>query len=267
MTQFLLRKQVLATTVAFLSVTVPNATLFANFYVGAFGGGGDTEKTKVTQRGFAFNNVDPRAALSVHAKGTSGDFDSFIAGGHVGYEFPTGICLNPAVEFEGFYMRATSGKETGFLFNPTVFEHEFIDTLPLRAALFFGDVMIGLQFPKKFKWLEPYIGGGIGGGSVWMHHAHSEQDSPAEPGVNHFNSMPSASTSAFAAQFKAGIRFNATSNWRIFGEYRYLYIGRTTYLFGFTQYPQLGHAPTSNWVLELGHLKYNLGVAGVEYRF
>jgi opacity protein-like surface antigen len=102
---------------------------------------------------------------------------------------------------------------------------------------------------------------------MWIAGAHSEQDSPAEPGVNHFNSKSTASAGAFAAQFKGGLRFNVHRHWRLFAEYRYLYFASTNYMFGFTQYPELGHAPTSNWMVHLGQLGYNLGILGLDYKF
>ena len=249
-----------------MSLTAPCSNLFGKFYLGAFGGGGKSDSTHVTQRGFAFNNPDPRLALSVKAQGHSGHFASGMVGGHIGYEVPTKICLLPSFEFEGFYLCAFGGKKTSFLFNPTLAVHAFVDTLPTRSVSFFGNVYLAFKIPHA-KWLQPYVAGGIGGAIMWISHAHSEQDSPEEPGVNHFNSKPSASDSTLTAQFKTGLRFILNRHWRLFAEYRYLYQGSTTYMFGFTQYPQLGHAPTSNWILDLGTLHYNIGSAGLEYRF
>jgi opacity protein-like surface antigen len=262
---YLFRKWILKT-LALASFTVPYPILFGNLYIGAFGGGGEAYRTDVDQRGFAFNNPDPRMALSVMAKGESGRFGSSLAGGRLGYEFPTCTSLTPAVEFEGFYLRSCRGEETSFLYNPTLAEHAFVDTLPLRSVTFFGNATLSYQLPF-LRWLEPYIGGGIGGAIVWLSQAHSEQDSPAEPGINHFNSKTTASDSAFTVQFKGGLRFHLACHWRFFAEYRYLYIAPTTYILGFTQYPQLGHAPTSNWILHLAKLQYNIGTAGIEYCF
>ncbi|MFI5333818.1 MAG: outer membrane protein [Chlamydiales bacterium] len=267
MSAYLFRKQALAMTLACVSLTT--SSLFGGAYVGVFGGGGSTSKADVSQRGFAFNNPDPRLALSVDADGETGNLGAAIGGAHVGYEFPTGTRITPALEFEGFYLQATSGKETSAITNPTtvIAEHDFINTLPLRAALFYGDLLFAFEMPKKLSWLEPYVAGGIGGGTVWLHKARSEQMNPPEPGLNHFNSRPSASSGAFTAQFKGGLRFNVTDHWRLFGEYRYVYIASTNYTFGFTQYPEVGHAPTSNWLFDMNSLNYNLGVAGIEYRF
>lgn len=263
----LFRKYKLAGAFALLSLTMPCSSLFAHgqgqAYIGVFGGGGGAVKTHVTQSGFAFNMPDPRDALLVDATGQSGDFGSAMAGGHFGYEFKLGKYVRPALEFEGFYLRSCGGEKTSSLFNPTFFEHDFVDKLPLRNVSFFGNFIFAVQLP--WKWLEPYVGGGIGGAIVWIEKAHSQQDSPAEPGINHFNSKPTASDSAFTAQLKTGLRFNIHRHWRIFAEYRYLYLASTTYIFGFTEYST--HAPTSNWILDLGKLDYNLGVLGLEYKF
>lgn len=260
------RKHKLIGTLALCALTMPGADLFGDAYVGIFGGGGDTSKTHVTQRGFAFRYDSALDALSVVARGKSGNFSSGMGGLHVGYEFCASKYLRPAIEFETFYLSSCGGETTGILDNPTYFEHSFVDTFPLRMVTFFGHGILAVHIPCV-KWLEPYVGGGIGGAAVWIAHARSEQDSPAEPGINHFNSKPSASSGAFAAQFKAGLRFNIHRRWRIFAEYRYLFIASTSYIFGFTQYATAEHAPTSNWIVHFHPLNYNLGVIGLEYRF
>lgn len=263
----LLKKYKLAATLAFCTLAMSHPYLSGNAYVGVFGGGGASDEVTVKQRGFAFNTPDATAALAVIATGDSGNFASAIVGAHAGYDFETCMWLRPALEFEGFYLRACSGRETDFLFNPHLAEHAFVDKLPLRAMLFFGDFILAFQLPDPVAWLEPYIAGGAGGGVVWISRAHSEQDSPEEPGINHFNSNPSASDGAFAAQFKGGFRFNVHRHWRLFAEYRYLFIKATTYTFGFTQYPTAEHAPTSNWIVHLQGLNYNIGTIGLEFVF
>lgn len=261
----LLRKTKLAGfTFALLSLSSPY--LFSEAYVGVFGGGGNAYKVDVSQYGFAFRDPDVTQALHVLAEGKSGHFNSAMVGAHVGYDFSLGKYLLPAIEFEGFYLRACSGKETDFLINATFLEHAFVDTLPLRSFSFFGNVLLALHLPCV-KWLEPYVGGGIGGAAMWISHAFSEQDSPAEPGINHFNSKSSASDGAFTVQFKTGLRFNVHKHWRLFIEYRFLHVASTSYNFGFTQYPSIEHVPTSNWMLHLKELNYNLGTIGVEYKF
>lgn len=250
--------------------TVEGQSVTGQPYVGVFGGGGDaSKKTDVEQRGVAFNNPAGNAllALQVDAHGHSGKFGGWLAGAHFGYEFASGICLIPALELEGYYFRSTKGERTGFITNNTIAEHDFLDTLPFRAGVFVGEFILALRAPStaKLHWLEPYVGGGIGGAVTWIDHAKSEQNSPAEPGINHFNSDSSASDGAFVGQFKAGVRFNFLSHWRLFAEYRYLHIPKTRYTFGFTQYST--HAPTSHWILNLGKLNFNFGVVGLDYKF
>lgn len=243
-----------------------SSNLFGGTYLGVFGGGGSTSKTHISQRGFAFNNADPRLALLVHATGRGGNYGVGLVGAHFGYEFDSGICLIPALGLEGFYLGSNSGEKV-HLNNPTFFEHDFHNKLPLRAGVLLGEFVLSLRAPStsKWRWIEPYVGGGFGGGVLWIHHAKATQLSPAEPDVNHFNSRTTASDSALAAQFKGGFRFNLNSHWRLFAEYRYIYFPSTSYMFGFTQYPT--HVPTSNWIVKLGKLNFNLGVVGLDYKF
>jgi hypothetical protein len=113
----LFRKYKLLGAVTFLSLAIPYSSLFGQDcqnYIGVFGGGGDARKVNVRQRGFAFNNINPMDALSVNATGKSGKFASAMVGAHFGREFTTGMWLRPALELEGFYLRACGGKKLAF---------------------------------------------------------------------------------------------------------------------------------------------------------
>jgi hypothetical protein len=57
---------------------------------------------------------------------------------------------------------------------------------------------------------------------------------PGEPGINHFDSGPDASATAFAMQFKAGLKGEVARNLLLFAEYRHLTINPTQYTFGET---------------------------------
>jgi hypothetical protein len=76
MRTFKFKNGALVTTFALISLFTPDPSLFGEFYLGVFGGGGDTKKTHVSQRGFAFNDPDVTAALHVDANGESGHFGS-----------------------------------------------------------------------------------------------------------------------------------------------------------------------------------------------
>src|SRR5690606_20938403 len=110
----------------------------------------------------------------------------------------------------------------------------------------------------------PYIG--IGAGMARLSIKGSDSANPSEPGINHFNSDPDASDTAFAVQLKAGFKGQISKNVRLFAEYRYLSINATDYKFGATDYPGV-HLPTAPWHVDLGRQKYNLFVAGLQYKF
>ncbi|WP_425065282.1 outer membrane protein [Reyranella sp.] len=65
--------------------------------------------------------------------------------------------------------------------------------------------------------------------------------SPSEPGIKHFDSRPDASATAFAIQFKAGLKGEVARNLLLFAEYRHLSLNPTQYTFGETLRP---HLPT-----------------------
>ena len=98
-----------------------------------------------------------------------------------------------------------------------------------------------------------------------IHGADSTQLAPPEPGINHFNSNPNASCWGFAAQAKVGVRFHLAEQCYVFAEYRYLYVGATTYTFGSTQFP--GHPPTTPWTVRFGDVSSHLGVGGIVFSF
>mgnify|MGYP002623007135 CR=1 FL=1 len=95
---------------------------------------------------------------------------------------------------------------------------------------------------------------------------NADSYNPMEPGINHFNSDPDSSDTAFAAQFRAGVKSSINKNLSLFAEYRFLTIDSTRYRFGKTDYPGL-HLPTTPWHVNPGRQKYNLFVAGLQHRF
>jgi len=86
---------------------------------------------------------------------------------------------------------------------------------------------------------------------------------PAEPGINHYNSDTSDTTSAFALQPKVGLSFDLGSNTNAFVEYCFLYLSATDFTVGSTVYP--GHVATSNWNVKLGSQYYKMGTVGIHY--
>ena len=73
-----------------------------------------------------------------------------------------------------------------------------------------------------------------------------------------------ASDTAFAMQFKAGVKGEVARNLLLFAEYRHLTLNPTQYTFGETLPP---HLPTDAWTVSLGRQSYNLFVAWLQVKF
>lgn len=231
---------------------------------------GETDRNNLTQIGTALYDEEAGGPLDVVAKGTSDDRAVGIGGAHIGVEFQDMFAENnarwnarPAVELEGYYLNV---KYEGSLINPTnrLPEHDFIDTLPINGGVILANFILDIKMPCV-DIVRPYIGGGLGTAFLSVSDADSEQISPPEPGINHFNSGREASRWTFAAQAKAGLRFIINPHWQVFAEYRYLYLDESHYTFGSTQYPT--HVATTRWKTSIGSNDINMGVAGFEYKF
>ena len=111
--------------------------------------------------------------------------------------------------------------------------------------------------------LHPYIGVGLGAARISISGADSLQINPPEPNVNHFNSDTGDADWTFAAQAKIGLRYALNEHWRLFAEYRLLYMGNTDFTFGATRYPT--HVETTSWVVDMENMYYNTGTLGIEW--
>lgn len=243
-------------------------------YLGLFGGGGTLSSNSIEQTGVAYGK-DEASNINVAAQGTSGNTGASIGGAHVGYEFDgwnlggkeSGWALNPSAEIEGYYL---GSNPSAHALNPLAsFEHRFSIQMPIEAGVFLVNSIFSFKTPYSHN-ITPYFGGGIGGATLSVSGANSEQITPAETGLNHYNSNPNASSSAFAASAKAGLRAEVYSHFSLFAEYRYLFINSSSYSFGSTNGASQGfpdHRVTSPWNVNLGSQNYNLAVAGFEYSF
>jgi opacity protein-like surface antigen len=236
-------------------------------YIGVFGGGGCSTISNVTQLGNALFPPDRGGPLDVHATGSSGTLGVGLVGLQIGHEWSGnaeagGWGLLPAFEMEGFYL---AGTQRASLNNPTnrLPQHVFDDSFPMDNAAFLTNVV--LSVPTPYQRITPYVGGGIGAACVTISGANSAQVRPPEPGVNHFNSGPDSSSWGFAAQAKAGLRVALGERVYLFAEYRYLYVGSTTYIFGSTVYPT--HVPTTDWTVHFSDMNQHMGVGGIGFRF
>lgn len=227
-------------------------------YGGALLGGGRGASGDFRQIGTAFRDA---GILHVNAGGRADSDAALLLGGQIGYWLPaSGSPLRLAVELEGLYL---DHERKAALLNPTnqVPDHRFVDQLPLDI----GVLLANAVFSFGGGGLQPYVGLGVGGAILAASGADSAQVNPAEPGINHFNSDDSASSAALAFQVKAGLRYQLGERLSLVTEYRHLRLSDTDYDFGPTVYP--GHAPTSPWQVKLDTLKFNMAVAGLQYRF
>jgi opacity protein-like surface antigen len=239
------------------------------FYLGAFGSIGANGSSGLQQRGAVLlPPSSPLPRLPVDARGSTNRKDVVAGGLHVGYEWSRWNLdsdsrwgLKPAAEIEGLFL----GKHSPMGEMPVIpraLGTQYV-TIPMTASVFTANAVFTIQTPYSERVL-PYVGVGIGVASLSIHGADSAN--PSEPGINHFNSDPDASDTAFALQLKVGVKSEIYKNLSLFAEYRHLSIYSTSYTFGATDYPGL-HFPTTPWHVNLGHLQYNLFVMGLQYKF
>jgi len=240
-------------------------------YFGVFGGGGSSNHVKIKQYGTAFflESAVVEGPLAVNAFGHSDKRDVGMIGGQVGYSWQDipfsnhPLSLSPAVELEGYYLGKSSFRSDDVInITPRLSEHDFHVTYPLKSGVFLVNSVLNFSSANYARW-RPYVGAGIGAAVLSISHANSLQTEPLEAGINHYNGNTSDKLATFAAQAKVGLNFAFSEHLSVFGEYRWLYMADTKFLFGSTIYPN--HAATSSWTANLGSQNYNLGAAGIRY--
>lgn len=244
-------------------------TALEKVYFSVFGGGGTSNKVKMSQYGTALFPEADGGPLAVNAFGRANSRSVGMVGGHVGYQWgdvfldalrlPLGLA--PAAELEGYYLGKGSFK--GHEINNDVTrlpEHDFLVTYPVSSGIFLANAVLNFNAANYYRW-HPYVAAGIGAAVISVSNADSLQVAPLEAGVNHYNANPNDTVSAFAAQTKVGLNFDLCEHISLFGEYRWLYIANTKFAFGSTVYP--AHAATSHWNATLGSQHYNMGAGGI----
>ncbi|WP_397473112.1 outer membrane protein [Pusillimonas sp.] len=237
-------------------------------YIGIFGGLGAATATSLQQRGAVILPPDsPIPLLPINAQGsTSSSTNVALGGAHLGYEWNRlklgpNWGLRPAAEIEGIYIGKHS--PTGEMpVMPRFLGMQYV-TVPTTAGVFLANAIFTFETPYS-KRILPYLG--VGAGMAFVSIKGADSANPSEPGINHFNSGPNASDSAFAMQIKAGLKGEISRNLTLFAEYRRLSINATSYKFGATDYPGV-HLPTHTWKVDMGRQNYNLFVAGLQYKF
>ncbi|MCC2595220.1 outer membrane beta-barrel protein [Pusillimonas sp. MFBS29] len=234
-------------------------------YFGAFGGLGAVSSASMQQKGAV--HLNQHFSLPINARGATDDGHAHMAGLQAGYEWsPWGPAsanwgVKPAAELEGFYIgRHTSVGELPVM--PRFLGTQYV-YFPMSAGVVLANAVFTFKTPYSHK-IFPYLG--IGAGAAFTSVKGSDSANPLEPGINHFNSDPDASDTAFAMQLKVGVKGQLSKNLYLFTEYRYLSISSTSYTFGATDYPGL-HLPTASWHVGLGRQHYNFVVAGLQYKF
>lgn len=234
-------------------------------YLGVFGGIGTSFATRLQQRGKV--HISEHIFLPINALGSTSNTSVELGGMQLGYEWGpwradgSGWALKPAVELEGIYIGeyAPVGEMP---VHPTALGTQYV-TVPSRVSLGMANAVFTFDTPYSDR-VSPYLGFGVGAALVSI--KGSDSANPMEPGINHFNSDPDESDTAFAMQMKVGLRARVSKNLHLFTEYRYLMIENTRYTFGATDYPDR-HLPTDAWQVDMGHQEYNLFVVGLQYRF
>lgn len=234
-------------------------------YIGLFGGAGSATSASLQQKGAVLLNST--RSLPINASGSTGSTHVPMGGAQVGYEWglwnlgSSKWGLKPAAELEGIYLGKHS--PTGEMpVIPRALGTQYV-TIPMTAGVLMANATFTVQTPYSHK-VFPYIG--VGAGVAFVSIKGSDSANPSEPGINHFNSGPDASDSAFALQLKAGVKAEVYKNLSLFTEYRYLSINGTNYTFGSTDYPGV-HLPTKAWHVNLGRQKHHFFVAGLQYKF
>ncbi|MBI5447094.1 MAG: hypothetical protein HY939_00005 [Gammaproteobacteria bacterium] len=241
----------------------------ADIYIGGFAGGGSSTYVDLAQHGTALYSPGKGGPLSVNAYGKSDANASWIAGAHIGYKWAAFTDQNnrrwnfvPAAELEAYYLGNTLTGNN--LNNETdrLAQHDFRVSFPMHTGVFLANAVLNVNHATLQKF-HPYVGVGVGTAIISISGANSTQTTPAEPGINHYNSDPNASAWAFAAQPKIGVSFELANKTSLFVEYRFLYLSPNHYTFGSTQYST--HVGTTDWNVTMGPLCYNMGTIGIQF--
>jgi opacity protein-like surface antigen len=203
--------------------------------------------------------------LAILAEGKMNRVSAGFGGVQIGYEWPWySQCSNwsfaSALELEAYFF---GQKQEGHLINSSslAFEHDFADSFRMNMDTLLVNAVFSFNNSCWCRF-SPYIGGGIGATRISIRDADSEQVEPVEA-MNHFNSKQDDQCWAFTAQVKAGLRYNICRSLHIFGEYRYVFVDFSNYIFGSTVDPD--HVATSPWNVKINDFQYNAFAIGLRY--
>lgn len=261
-------KLLLALTTNFLLASVASAADIldsSSSYAGVFGGVGVLGTVSMRQVGTVIT-PHPFPDINVDAKGSADSVVAPVVGVQLGHEFQrwavssSGGSIAMAAEVEGLYLAADPEGELDI--EPYLLGTQYV-SLPVHVGAVLLNAVFSLRTSHPAA-IIPYAGVGAGYGAVFIDGSNSTN--PSEPGINHFNSQPDASSGGLALQAKIGMKAGISSSWTVFTEYRHIHIAATDYTFGDTDYPE-EHLPTTKWSVDLGEQNYDLWVLGVSFRF
>ncbi len=236
------------------------------FYQSLFGGGGTMYLDHFKQRGTKLFPASEGGPQIVIAHGKPRHSADLMLGMNFGYNYfklPINCDLNivVATEVESYYLKNTI---KGHLINQnSAFANQtFYDSFPTHTGTLLFNSVVNFNMSRMPR-VHPYVGAGIGTAMLTITAADSAQRNPAEPGINHFNLNTKSFNWVFAAQIKAGVKVAVVDHWRLFAEYRHLFLAPANFNFGSTQYPT--HVPTTNWTVNYASTGSDMGSIGVEY--
>lgn len=197
---------------------------------GPFGGAGTASSMGARQEGGFYLPGPLKTRVGVDAQGQTGGEPVGVLGLQAGYEWKpqafgqTEWALKPAAEREGIYIGQQS--PVGDMpMNPGVLGTQEV-TLPMTVGVVLANAVLTVQTPWSGRTF-PDLGVGAGVARLSIQGANSTN--PSQPGINHFDSGPDASATAFAMQFKAGLKGEVARNLLLFAEYRHLTLNPTQY--------------------------------------
>jgi len=204
-------------------------------YIGLFGGAGTASSMSARQEGGFYLPGPLSTRVGVDAQGKTGGEPVGVLGLQAGYEWkrqtfgPSEWGLKPAAELEGLYIGQQS--PVGDMpITPSVLGTQYV-TLPMTVGVVLANAVFTFQTPWSSR-IFPYLG--VGAGVARLSIQGANPTNPSEPGINHFDSWPDASATAFAMQFKAGVKGEVARNLLLFAESRHLSLNPTQYTFGET---------------------------------
>ncbi|MFZ4673295.1 MAG: hypothetical protein ACOYL1_02995 [Chlamydiia bacterium] len=239
-----------------------------NFYAGIFGGGGGFGISNFRQTGTIFFPAASGGTTAVTATSGGRTSGAGFVGVQLGYLWhsfqdeknPNSWLLRPAVEFEGYYIGTSTKPVLG---SQTALANRFQNTFPINAGTLLASGVLHFYENEDVKF-HPYLGGAVGAAVLTAHDASSYLVLPTQPS-NNFNSNTTATGWSFAAQAKVGLMYDINENFKVFAEYRFLYLTPTNLDFGSTSYT--APTTTSNWRVRFGNMYINLGDIGIGYYF